>query len=55
LQRTIIYPEGLRRDFAIRTEGGHSDMRRGGVREGDEVHPQVWQSLDNLEEAMLRV
>jgi hypothetical protein len=27
-------------------------MRRGGVREGDEIHPQEWQSLDNLEVAI---
>jgi hypothetical protein len=27
-------------------------MRKGGVKEGDEIHPQVWQSLDNLEVAI---
>jgi hypothetical protein len=52
LQHATVYPEGLRRDFAIRTKGGCFDIRRGGVREGDEIHPQVWQSLDNLEVAI---
>jgi hypothetical protein len=52
LQHAINCPEGLRRDFAIRTKGGRSDMRKGGVREGDEIHPQVWQSSDNLEVAI---
>jgi hypothetical protein len=52
LQRATNYPEGLRRDFATRTKGGRSDIRGGGSEEEDEIHSQVWQSLDNLEVAI---
>jgi hypothetical protein len=52
MQRATNYPEELRRDFAIRTKGGRSDIRGGGFEEEDEIHPQIWQSLDNLEIAI---
>jgi hypothetical protein len=52
VQCATNYPVGLRRDFATRTKGGRSDIRGGESEEEDEIHSQVWQSLDNLEVAI---
>jgi hypothetical protein len=42
LQRATNYPEGLQRDFATGTKGGHSEERGDESEEEDEIHSQVW-------------